>query len=89
MKKHTTGLGTKLNLKMGSELLILVCAEGFLLLTLIMSLSGVLPADDRANNAAICLLVSALLLMPWVFERCFSVKMPVMLKMMFLLLILF
>lgn len=87
MKKHTTGFGTKLNLKMGSELLILVCAEGFLLLTLILSLSGVLPDDDRANNAAICLLVSALLLMPWVFERCFSVKMPVMLKVMFLLLI--
>lgn len=69
------------------ELPALVLCETFILITLILSLAGVFNSDKIPENALICLMVSVLLLMPWLFEICFKLYMPILLKVMFMLLI--
>lgn len=77
----------KNELTKSKELPALVLCEAFILVTLILSLAGVLSSDKPSGNALICLMVSLLLLMPWVFEHCFKLYMPILLKVMFMLLI--
>lgn len=85
MREWANRLGIKIGSAIDVQSIILFAAEGFLVVTAILSL-GVFPKEDRLNNIVICVFISALLVMPWVFERCFGVEMPTMLKVFLILL---
>ncbi len=87
MKEWANRLGIRIGSAFDVQSIILLVAEGFLFVTAILALA-VFPEEDRLNNIVICVFVSALLVMPWVFERSLGVEMPTMLKVFLILLIL-
>lgn len=87
MREWANRLGIKIGSASDAQSVTLLVAEGFLFVTAILSL-GVFPEEDRLNNIVICVFVSALLVMPWVFERALGVEMPTMLKGFLILLML-
>ncbi len=88
MRKLAKRLGIKTGSMIDAQSFALFLAEGFLLITITWSVFGKLPVSEKINNIFICALVSALLIMPWVFERCFGVELPGLLKILLIMLIL-
>lgn len=88
MRKPTHVFETKNGLVTDVEAIALFISEAFLLVTVMLSLFHAFSEEEMPNNIFICILISVLLPMPWVFERGFGVEMPTLLKVFFIMLML-